>query len=108
MIFLTVNLTSWSDRWALAGISVLTVFVILIILVAVLQIFSTVAKKGAQLAKHGSRHEEDLLENATQADKAAVAIALHLYLSDQHDVESGVLTINNDTPSPWQFAEQNQ
>ncbi len=112
MTELTVNLTSWGDRWALAGISVLTVFVILIILVAILQVFSAIAKRGGFSSKHPEGHPEgvDLLADAPHAEKAAVATALYLYMNDQHDVESGILTINpeTDSVSPWQaLSDQN-
>lgn len=42
------------------------------------------------------------ISEASDADKAAIAFALHLYMESQHDQESGVLTIKNQ-PSRWDF-----
>ncbi len=108
MTTLTVNLSSWADRWALAGISVLTVFVILVILVFVLLIFSAVARRGIHLHPHhvASGKPVSPYTEATEVDKVAIATTLHLYLNDRHDVESGILTINNDGTSPWQVIDQ--
>ncbi len=100
MLLLTVNLTSWSDRWALAGISVLTVFSILIILVLVLQIFSAIAKRGNPLSAMRNASEAASTD-ASGADMAAIAATLHLYYSDAHDVESGILTIDPNATSAW-------
>ncbi len=93
---LTIDLTSWGDRWALAGISVLMVFVILIILVFLLQVFSAVAKKSV-----GKPLAATPLAEATETEKAAVATALWLHFHSQHDIESGILTINTDYQSHW-------
>ncbi len=99
MTLLTVNITSWGDRWALAGISVLTVFSILIILVLVLQIFSAIAKRGNPLA--AAHKAVTSTASASEAEMAAVAMTLHLYYSDTHDVESGILTIDPNATSAW-------
>ena len=37
-----------------------------------------------------------------ELNKAAVAVAVHLYMESQHDQESGILTIKH-TPSKWEF-----
>ncbi len=102
MILSTVNLTSWADRWALAGMSVLTVFLILVILVFVLQIFSAIAKRGSAVSAH-AKHAGDAASaaDASETDKVAIAVTLHLHFSAAHDVESGILTINTDTASLW-------
>ncbi len=99
MLLLTVNLTSWGDRWALAGISVLTVFSILIILVLVLQIFSAIAKRGNPLS--AMRNAADNTAGAVGTDVAAITMTLHLYYADAHDVESGILTIDPNASSAW-------
>ena len=100
---LEVNLTSWDDRWMLAGISVLTVFVILIILVFVLQIFSIIAEKANTSApKQGkSTANAAITPNAANDDiQAAIATAIYLYQNDCHDEESGILTIKQ-TGTSW-------
>ncbi len=102
MIPITVNLTSWTDRWALAGMSVLTVFAILVILVLVLQVFSAIAKRGGEIAAHAkSLGGAASMAEASEADKAAIATTLHLYYDAAHDVESGILTMNTDHASLW-------
>ena len=99
MNFLTIT----TDTWMMAGFSIAVVLGILILLVVVLKIFSAIASLG-----HIKRSPRVLEVNEAPAQPlaagepdsspedqrlAAVAMALHLYLSNQHDEESGVLTI---------------
>lgn len=97
MMLLEVTLTSWADRCYLAGISVATVFVILIILVFVLQVFNLVAKGANKAPKAAApapvANKVAPVADASEEEKAAVAIALYLYMNNAHDEESGVLTI---------------
>ena len=91
--------------WLLAGISVLVVFSILIILVAILNIFTIVAKKTTEKAKAvksslDSREQAKSFEKASEEDKAAVAMALYLYFEEKDNRESRVLTIVPN-PSAW-------
>lgn len=96
-MLLEVTLTSWADRCYLAGISVATVFVILIILVFVLQVFNLVAKGANKAPKAAApapvANKVAPVVDASEEEKAAVAIALYLYMNNAHDEESGVLTI---------------
>lgn len=99
-MLLEVTLTSWADRFYLAGISVATVFVILIVLVFVLQIFNMVAqgaskapKAAAAAAAPAAAQKAAPVADASEEEKAAVATALYLYMNNAHDEESGVLTI---------------
>ncbi len=103
---MTVLSVDWGVAWMLAGISVATVFSILIILVLVLQIFSLLTKgssKGttSQPAAVPVVSKAASLATASEEDKAAVAIALYLYLNNSHDVESGVLTIAQERYPAW-------
>ncbi len=93
MTFLAVNITEWSDRWMLAGISIATVFVILILLVGVLQLFGWFAKQS--LPKVKAVPKANAATSAEEDDLAAVATALYLYQNEAHDEESGVLTIQS-------------
>ena len=91
--------------WLLAGISVLVVFSILLILVAILNIFTIVAKKTTAKAKAVKNTIETSLEaksfeKASEQDKAAVATALYLYFEERDNRESRVLTIVP-YPSAW-------
>ncbi len=98
-----------SDTWQLAGISVGVVFAILVALVAVLGIFTVVAKKTKATASSvqnsivsniQASQQAKAVSGASEQDKAAIAMAVYLYFNDDHDHESGVLTIKN-TPSAW-------
>ena len=102
MYFLSI---SDPQIWLLAGISVLVVFSILIILVAILNIFTIVAKKTTEKAKAvksslDSREQAKSFEKASEEDKAAVAMALYLYFEEKDNRESRVLTIVP-YPSAW-------
>lgn len=104
MMFLTVNLTTWADRWFLAGISVATVFAILIILVFVLAVFSFVATKASNAGKAAQPAQAKPaaavpVSEASADDMAAVATAVYLYMNNSHDEESGVLTISQGNSS---------
>ncbi len=97
MTILSVTLESWSDRWTIAGISVLTVFAILVILVFVLQLFGVLFKHEANAVSQSASSAEAPSE---AEEEAAVAMAVYLYQNDTHDMESGVLTIK-DAPTRW-------
>ena len=89
----------------MAGSSVLVVFAILLLVILVLIIFNVVAKKTAATVKDVKETFEATkqviaFEEASEEDKAAVAVALYLYYNDDHDKESGILTIKQ-TPSAW-------
>ena len=91
--------------WLLAGISVLVVFSILLILVAILNIFTIVAKKTTEKVKAvkstiDTSLEAKSFEKASEEDKAAVATALYLYFEERDNRESRVLTIVP-YPSAW-------
>ncbi|MCQ2213551.1 MAG: OadG family protein [Bacteroidaceae bacterium] len=85
--------------------SILVVFAILLILVAVLGIFTAVAKKTN--AKVSNIKENRLVDkqvktlDKSEDDTAAVAMALYLYLQEKENRESRVLTITPTPNSPW-------
>lgn len=102
-----MQLLSISDLniWSLAGMSILVVFAILLILVAVLGIFTAVAKKtNAKVAAVKENRIENkqvkTLEKSEQ-DKAAIAMALYLYFKEKENRESRVLTITPTPNSAW-------
>jgi len=105
---ITILSTNWAQAWGMAGISVSVVFSILVLLVLVLYIFTFVAEgmgakgadaskpksvTGAEFAKAQETDQAAAYVSASEADKVAIATAVHLYLANQHDEESGVLTI---------------
>ena len=102
-----MQLLSISDPqiWLLAGISVLVVFSILVILVAILNVFTVVAKKTSEKAKAvkttiEAKEQAKTFEKASEEDKAAVAMALYLYFQEKNNRENRVLTIVP-YPSAW-------
>ena len=102
MYFLSI---SDPQTWLLAGLSILVVFAILVILVAILNVFTVVAKKTTAKAKAvkssiSSSLEAKSFEKASEEDKAAVATALYLYFKEKDNRESRVLTIVP-YPSAW-------
>lgn len=102
---MTLLSANWGEAWMMAGTSVLVVFTILLLVILVLFIFNVVAKKTAATAKDvkntiQTNKQVKAFEDASEEDKAAVAVALYLYYNDDHDKESGILTINQ-APSAW-------
>lgn len=100
---MTLLTTDWGQAWTMAGISVGVVFTILLLLVCVLVIFSLVARGNkekpavAQVATVASKSAQ----KGSQADEAAVAMAVYLYMNGRHDEESGILTIHVNEHSLW-------
>ena len=81
-------------------------FAILFILVLVLGVFTAVAKKTTEKAKavvesHEIKKEAKTFEQSSDQDKAAVAVALHLYFQEKENRESRVLTIIPTPNSAW-------
>ena len=100
MILLT---TDWGQAWTMAGIGPGVVFLILLLLVCILTVFSFVARGKkeepvvAKVAETGSPKSGSV----SQADEAAVAMAVYLYMNGRHDEESGILTIHVNEHSLW-------
>lgn len=89
-----------AETWQLAGVSVSVVFGILVALVFILEVFTLVAVKTAKQARvvkdtHVQYKQAKSFANASQEDKAAVAMALYLYSEEQKHLESRVLTITH-------------
>ena len=115
---ITILSTDWGLAWGMAGISVGVVFAILILLVGVLYVFHFVAAgneaKAAEAAKPkvltGAEYiksKQADIASASDLDKVALATAVYLYMSNQHDEESGVLTIHHTDHTAW-HAELNR
>ncbi|MCR4994768.1 MAG: OadG family protein [Bacteroidales bacterium] len=111
---ITTLYTDWGLAWGMAGISVGVVFTILITLVLVLYIFHWVAAgkndKAQQPAKPAALADADVKAQhagTTEADPLAIATAVYLYMANQHDEESGILTIRHTPNSAW-HAELNK
>ncbi len=104
--------------WGMAGISVGVVFTILVLLVCVLYVFSAMAAGKAAKAKEESKpkvltgaefikSQQARIADASDLDKVAIATAVYLYMGNQHDEESGILTIHHTDHSAW-HAELNE
>ena len=102
----------------MAGISVGVVFTILILLVLVLYVFHFVAADKAVKAAEASKpkvltgaeyikSKQADIAAASDIDKIAIATAIYLYSGNQHDEESGILTIHHTDHSAW-HAELNE
>ncbi|MBR6699828.1 MAG: OadG family protein [Bacteroidaceae bacterium] len=94
-----------TETWGLAGVSVAVVFAILVVLVWILNIFSLLARKTATKASsakvaYNQQKQAKTFANASDEDKAAVAMALYLYEQDKKNQESRVLTITH-TSQAW-------
>lgn len=97
-----VLLSITSDTWLMTGMGIGVVFLILCLLVLVLQVFNLVAKSAApKPATAPVTPAAQPVENASEDDRAAVAVAVYLYLNDAHDKESGILTIRHNEQSEW-------
>ena len=115
---LTLLSTDWGLAWGMAGISVGVVFAILILLVGVLYVFSlvfaaksapgeTAAKKKVLTGAEFVKSQQADIAHASDMDEVALATAVYLYLGNQHDEESGRLTIHHTDHTAW-HAELNK
>lgn len=99
--------TKWSTAWLMTGLGISAVFLILVLLVFILMIFSKVASNAEVKPKTTARptvrrsSEGKQVVEGYEEDMVAVATAVYLYLNSAHDEESGVLTIQNDERSLW-------
>ena len=94
--------TDWATAWLMTGMGIGVVFSILILLVLVLQIFSKVASSGTvKPAAVKPAAKPQPLSAASDADKAAVAVAVYLFMNNLHDEESGKLTIHLNEHTGW-------
>ena len=97
MIPLSVN---WSHVWLVTGVGFIMVFILLVVLTWLMQgsgkLFSKIEKKKAAASKpvkQDAPAADSVNEEATDADMAAIAMALHLYYNSVHDVEPTRITI---------------
>ena len=94
----------------IAFISMFTVFSALIIIYLIMKLFSRMNRKTIlkpiikkTIHQNEKPENEEIEEDITSEEIAAAMMALHLYLTDVHDTESEIITI--ETPSahysPW-------
>jgi Na+-transporting methylmalonyl-CoA/oxaloacetate decarboxylase gamma subunit len=102
------NLFSKIDPWGI-GMTLIGLLVVFAALLLLSIIFSNIAKVlqlnvKRSLRKEGKSEEEIKKEiNVSGEVNVAIAMALHLYYEEVHDLETSVLTINriSRTYSPW-------
>lgn len=100
----------WSEIWIITGVGYTVVFLALLLLVFLFQSMPKVlglhlgtrikdARK-KMTAKEESTKDKEYLSGEVSA---AIGMALSLYFKEQHDEESGILTIKRvaRTYSPW-------
>lgn len=102
----------WGNALDVVGFSLTMVFVLLVMIVFVLNIFSRVVAPKVRMPKAPSANnpvsapsseKEYVEEHLPAGDSAAIAMALYLYYAEVHDEESTVITIKTVERrySPW-------
>jgi Na+-transporting methylmalonyl-CoA/oxaloacetate decarboxylase gamma subunit len=96
------------DPWGI-GMTFVGMAVVFLSLLLLYMLFLNIAKflnyrlKQTQKKKGKEISEKEKLSELSGEVNAAIAMALHLYMSEMHDRESAILTINKvaRTYSPW-------
>ncbi len=102
-MILSIN---WSNIFIIIFIGFGLVFVVLILLVYILEVFGYIARR-TEGNKENSK--KDTKTNAGEVNKgglsneesAAIAMALSLFYADVHDEESYLITIQDNNNSSW-------
>lgn len=97
--------TDWSQIGVIAGVGYIIVFLVLTLLIVV---FTNLPKLlnvqlRRKLKRAGKLTDNAVVVNVTGEVNAAIATALMIYLNEQHDEESNVITIKRVAKvySPW-------
>ncbi|QZE14939.1 OadG family protein [Halosquirtibacter laminarini] len=102
-----------SQTWIITLVGYFVVFLVLVTLIiafgwAMPLILNKMKKKSKKQKSIGSKTEANIQDTTSDSDitageSAAIAMALHLFLNNQHDEESNVITIKNIKRrySPW-------
>ena len=110
MNILAVN---WADALNVVTFSFTMVFVLLVLIVFVLNIFSRMVAPKVRVPKKNTTNEDENSTNPSAkeyveahlsaGDSAAIAMALHLFYAEVHDEESAIITIKTVERrySPW-------
>lgn len=111
MEYASTSATDWSQIWIITGVGYTVVFLALLLLMFVFKKMPQILNLGigkkikevrekSRSKENGNAEEERYLSGEISA---AIAMALHLYFKEQHDEESGVITIKRvaRTYSPW-------
>ncbi len=101
----------WSEIWTITGVGYSVVFFALVLLVFLFQSLPKVLNLGVRKRIREVRDRMGPKEVEVQEEEkylsgeisAAIALSISLYLKEQHDEESGIITIKRvaRTYSPW-------
>ncbi len=107
----TTHTIDWSQIWIITVVGYTVVFIALLLLMYLFKYMPLVlnlgisgkireAREKAKARKNGNGEEEKYLSGEISA---AIGMALSLYMKEQHDEESGIITIKRvaRTYSPW-------
>lgn len=105
---------NWANAFDIVGFGIVMVFILLVLLVIVLNLFSKIIAPTVKVPKKKTNSPEaatTTVENTVEYDEehlsandsAAIAMALHLYYAEVHDDESAIITIKTVERrySPW-------
>lgn len=114
MEYASTSATDWSQIWIITGVGYTVVFLALLLLMFVFKKMPQILNLGigkkikevrekSRSKENGDAEEEKEERYLSGEISAAIATALHLYFKEQHDEESGVITIKRvaRTYSPW-------
>lgn len=102
-----ITILQLNDILLMAAIGIIVVFVALTILVFTFKGFGNLSGKSFSLKRKKAVIDSEIITEEKKAmsgqEVAAIAMALHLFLSDEHDEESNVITIKRIERrySPW-------
>ena len=107
----TVSNVDWSQIWIITGVGYSVVFIALLLLMFCFKNMPKIlnlglkqkireVKERAQARNNGGQEQEKYLSGEISA---AIGMAITLYIKEQHDEESGIITIKRvaRTYSPW-------
>lgn len=91
--------------WTITCIGWAIVFVALVLMVIVFKIVPKTLNYFTErkLRKEGKLEQDDHIGGVSGEENAAIAMAIYMYMNEQHDEESGVITIKHIERrySPW-------
>lgn len=107
----TTSVVDWSQIWIITGVGYTVVFLALLMLMLLFKSMPRVLNLGlskkirevrekAAARRNGDAKQEKYISGEVSA---AIGLALTLYFKEQHDEESGIITIKRvaRTYSPW-------
>lgn len=106
----SLPVTDWSEIWIITLVGYTVVFLALLLLMFLFQSMPRILNLGLRKKFREVREKAAARKNGNKQEKylsgeisAAIGMALTLYFKEQHDEESGIITIKRvaRTYSPW-------